>query len=594
MARGCALRDDAEQAHTHVAVGADEAKAELERLLADSRFKLTDRNRAFLRYIADESFVGESKGVKAYSIAIDVFGRSPDFDANIDPIVRIEATRLRASLDQYYEAYGAELPIHIHLPRGHYIAEFTRSQTCEPTTSPISHLDAAAPAMAEEPQRQPERSILSANIGKIAIGIALLTAILAAVNQLAMSSSTIEQFTLKPLVRLSVTTRNPADQAEAEKLEDDLLISLIRFGTLRLSSTSDPESSTRAVAPVATTPDPDDQGYQVSLKYGSDKEFRSVSWRIVDASTGETKSSGEERITAVASPATANNALVLLLAQHFGAAVGELNTLELAKNQGRPQLGNSCVLEAENAISFYDRVKIDEAVGCLERTLKRNPADADAGAVLSRVLLFQDIFNGEQINTQRALLLADDAVAASPSSDRAQIARISALFASGRRDEAFILGRDAIRRSPYNKDLAAVVGVRMFLMGDDREGLELVRKAGMIDAIRPRSALIVFAMSQYCDGNADKTIQLLRDVPVDGGLVEATRIGALVRLNKREDAVAAFSNVLSVRPNFPETMNALLQASHFNPHLGTMLKADLATANRWYWESSTPARGNVN
>jgi tetratricopeptide (TPR) repeat protein len=582
------LNDVAEKAHGDM-VAPDEARAELERLLADPRFKLTDRNRAFLRYIANECFAGESKGVKAYSIAIDVFGRSSDFDASIDPIVRIEATRLRASLDQYYEAYGADLPIRIHLPRGHYIAEFTKSPASGEIASPIAHMDVSAPEMTDEPPHRPERPTFSANVGKFAIGIALLAAILAAVNQLAISSNTSGQLTLKPLVTLSVAARNPADEAEAEKLEDALLISLIRFGTLRLSSISNAdEAKSRSVDSVPTTSN------QVNLKYGSDKDFRSVSWRIVDTSTGETRSSGEERIPANMSPGAANDALLLALVQHFGAPIGELNALELARNQGQPQLGNSCVLEAESAISFYDRVKINQVVECLERTLKQNPADADTAAILSRVLLFQDAFSGQQINAQRALLLADDAIAASPSSDRAQIARISALYATGRRDEAFVLGRDAIQRSPYNKDLAAVVGVRMFLAGDDREGLELVRKAGMIDAIRPRSALIVLAMSQYCDGNADKAIKLLQDVPVDGGLVEATRIAAFVRLNMREDAVAAFANALTVRSDFPRAMDALLRAPFFNPHLGTMLKADLAVAGRWYSEASKPASSNVN
>lgn len=576
-------------------VAADEARAELERLLADPRFKLTDRNRAFLRYIANESFTGESKGVKAYSIAIDVFGRSADFDANIDPIVRIEATRLRASLDQYYEAYGADLPIRIHLPRGHYITEFTRSHAYREIASPIAYADVSAPEMVEEPPHRPERPTFLANIGKFAIGIALLAVILAAVNQLATSSNTSGQLTLKPLVKLSVTARNPADQAEAEQLEDDLLISLIRFGTLRLASISSAdEAKTRTVDAVATTSNPDDEGYQVNLKYGSDKDFRSVSWRIVDTSTGETRSSGEEQTSANASAGAANDALLFALAQHFGAPIGELNSLELARNQGQPRLGNSCVLEAESAISFYDRIKINQVVECLERTLKQNPADADAAAVLSRVLLFQDAFTGQQINGQRALLLADDAIAASPSSDRAQIARISALYAAGRRDEAFVLGRDAIQRSPYNKDLAAVVGVRMFLGGDDREGLELVRKAGMIDAIRPRSALIVLAMSQYCDGNADKTIELLRDVPVDGGLVEATRIAAFVRLNMRQEAIAAFANARTVRSDFPRGIDALLRAPFFNSHLGTMLKADLAVAGRWYSEATIPVSSNVH
>ena len=55
-------------------VATEDARQELERLLSDCSFHITDRNRAFLRYIAEETFAGRSKGVKAYSVAIDVFG----------------------------------------------------------------------------------------------------------------------------------------------------------------------------------------------------------------------------------------------------------------------------------------------------------------------------------------------------------------------------------------------------------------------------------------------------------------------------------------------------------------------------------------
>src|ERR1044072_5824329 len=89
-------------------VSEQEARQELERLLADPQFHSTDRNRNFLRFVAQELFEGRGAAVKAYTIAVDVFGRPPSFDPTTDPIVRIEATRLRASLAQYYEAHAHE------------------------------------------------------------------------------------------------------------------------------------------------------------------------------------------------------------------------------------------------------------------------------------------------------------------------------------------------------------------------------------------------------------------------------------------------------------------------------------------------------
>src|SRR5690606_12975454 len=62
----------------------------------------------FLDYIITRRLDGDAQSIKAYSIAVDVFGRPADFDPQSDPIVRVQARRLRALLDQYYRGPGAE------------------------------------------------------------------------------------------------------------------------------------------------------------------------------------------------------------------------------------------------------------------------------------------------------------------------------------------------------------------------------------------------------------------------------------------------------------------------------------------------------
>jgi len=106
------------------AVDATAARAELSRLFADPDFQCSDRNKRFLGYVADKSLAGESQAVKAYAIAVDVFGRPETFDPSVDPIVRIEATRLRASLTRYYELHGRRTAVRINLPPGRYVPEF--------------------------------------------------------------------------------------------------------------------------------------------------------------------------------------------------------------------------------------------------------------------------------------------------------------------------------------------------------------------------------------------------------------------------------------------------------------------------------------
>jgi adenylate cyclase len=94
---------------------------ELERLLASRDFDGTPRSRAFLRFIVEETLGGRQDGLTQTTLATRVFGRRQDFDPTIDPIVRIQAGRLRRSLERYYLLGGTGDPVRIELPRGGYV-----------------------------------------------------------------------------------------------------------------------------------------------------------------------------------------------------------------------------------------------------------------------------------------------------------------------------------------------------------------------------------------------------------------------------------------------------------------------------------------
>lgn len=96
----------------------------LHRLLTSGDFKASERNRRFLEHVVDETLSGRPDRIKAYSIATTVFDRDGSFDAQSDPIVRIEAGRLRQALEHYYLTGGAAEPIRITIPKGAYVPRF--------------------------------------------------------------------------------------------------------------------------------------------------------------------------------------------------------------------------------------------------------------------------------------------------------------------------------------------------------------------------------------------------------------------------------------------------------------------------------------
>ena len=92
----------------------------LERILKSGPFGQSQRRQRFLEYIVNETLAGRSDRLKGYTIAREVLDRPEEFDPNLDPIVRMEAARLRDRLREYYEGDGRDDPIRIELPKGTY------------------------------------------------------------------------------------------------------------------------------------------------------------------------------------------------------------------------------------------------------------------------------------------------------------------------------------------------------------------------------------------------------------------------------------------------------------------------------------------
>ena len=102
---------------------ADEIAAQLHRILESPIFRTSDRLRRFLRFVVESSLSGREPA-KEYQIATSVYDRPASYDPRVDPIVRVEASRLRAKLREYYETVGAGDPFQIVIPKGRYAPEF--------------------------------------------------------------------------------------------------------------------------------------------------------------------------------------------------------------------------------------------------------------------------------------------------------------------------------------------------------------------------------------------------------------------------------------------------------------------------------------
>lgn len=137
-----------------------EIERDLERLLASTVFAPSLHLQHLLRYLLEETLAGRSSHINQTSIAIDVLGRDAQFDPSVDSLVRVEASRLRTKLREYYYEEGKEDTVRFELPKGGYIPQITITQTPDATQDEI-----AAPL--EEPVVEDQPGIVAAEIPRL-------------------------------------------------------------------------------------------------------------------------------------------------------------------------------------------------------------------------------------------------------------------------------------------------------------------------------------------------------------------------------------------------------------------------------------------
>jgi serine/threonine-protein kinase len=112
----------------------------LEKILAHRLFCRSERMVRFLRFAVEHSLSGHAVDLKEYVIGVEVFDRKPDYDPRVDPIVRVEARRLRSKLKAYYDGDGAADTVRIEFPSGSYAPLICEKRmgaaAAEPTPAP--------------------------------------------------------------------------------------------------------------------------------------------------------------------------------------------------------------------------------------------------------------------------------------------------------------------------------------------------------------------------------------------------------------------------------------------------------------------------
>ncbi len=244
----------------------EEIRAAVERIVASPDFAVPERARRFLAYTVEETLAGRADRIKAYTIAIEVFGRNPSFDAQSDPVVRIEAGRVRRALEHYYLTAGAGDPITISMPKGGYVPTFLRRDGFPKTAEPMVMAEETAEPV-ERTARWPRRAVGGVlGVATILGIVALLTtnweqvaAIPALEEKIGVIGSgtnppapNVPRLLVMPFEDLSATSNSAI---VARGLTDEVIGQIAKFKEIVVIAGRSPKLSTNLAKPVRSARD---------------------------------------------------------------------------------------------------------------------------------------------------------------------------------------------------------------------------------------------------------------------------------------------------------------------------------------------------
>jgi TolB-like protein len=566
---------------------AEDVRAQLERLVASPDLDLPARGRRFLRYIVEETLAGRADRIKAYSVGTQVFERDANFDAQSDPVVRIEAGRLRRALEHYYLVPGLSDRVIIDIPKGAYVPRFTLRAV--PGVEAVETVDPRPPAvpLLEAPVALPPRRPHSLWIGLCAVALA------SAVTGLAWwgTSQPIPQ----PPVQSSATTpisstlvvmpfadlgEGPEARIYAQGLTEEVLSQLARFKELSVLG----RETSRAIPPDA---DAVRIHRELGVRYVLEGSVRTatnrlrVTGRLLDAETGAVlwSQAYDDDLRVRDFFAIQDD-----VARKVATAVGQPYGIIARSEERRTQAAAPEDLEAYACtLRFYGyRAALGTASHaairtCLERAVARYPSYATAWAMLSMLYLDEDRFGfnpraGSPTAPQRAIEAARLANRLDPENVRGLQALMMALFFTEQPEEALQVGERPVALNPNDTELLGEFGSRLGQADDHRRGMALIEQALARNPGHSDYYNGVLAQLAYLERDFHRAEFLMRQVSQEKfPLYHFVSAIIYAQLGMESQAAEARDRFLQVRPTFFKQWDREVAKRNYGPKDGALL-----------------------
>ncbi|MCX5497343.1 hypothetical protein OSH11_21780 [Kaistia dalseonensis] len=547
-------------------------RAELARVLASAEFQATPQLSAFLRYIVEAKLDGQAHLLKGQNVGVAVLGRAPGFDAQRDPIVRVEAHRLRRTLAAYYAGAGAEDRIRLVVERGSYVPRFDWADVNGNGTE------------AEPPPDAPNRGHWLPILGALVlVGLGIIGLVIAdrsagpttsdvpvAVSPPSVSVDGEEP--PMPAVKVERFERPPSGQVNqrVDQLASDLTIALARFPELRVIADPDQSADFQLEGEVTVSGGVATVAFRLAALATSEVIWSTaVELPITDFLEGD----GLDRLVEGAT---------IAIAPQFGAIARYLGGRD-GNTQLRSADDYRCLIEAQLHTGRMDDGSWQRLDTCLRDMLVAYPDFADGLA--SQALLYLAAYRREPDAGRAAMLFATAETAArhalerEPANVRAMWAVQSVSFHKGDLDAAQRMGERALAANPFDPLLRAQQALVLLTAGDAERAWTEAQEGQSLDPahVATYDALDFLArleMGTLSDATAEPVAADVASTPYEA----VARLIALDHAGQVPEREKAVQDLKAVAPLFATDRHAALARLFPDTPFAVSLDSALAKA----------------
>lgn len=500
---------DIRQAKQHSQPPADAVLSHLAQILSAAEFRSSKKLSDFLQFVIEETLAGRSDCIKQYTIATKVFGRDRDFDQHNDPIVRVQAAKIRRALQRFYFEEGKSAPIRIDIPKGTYVPLF-------------SHQDSKADVSSRMERDEPGPPVIS-----------------------------VAPFTNK--------TGDTTVDYLALGFGEDLTTELSRFSNVAVITHQSTESCLGCDQSVCELSRTLAAEYLICGSLRQAEDFFRLNVQLLSANTGKQLWAERFRrpLTAADLFDVQDNIIHCILSRVVG-AFGIVHN-EMARRsrwkENASLSGYEAVLRALAHAKSTIPDRIAEVIDALECAVRTEPDFAPAWAHLGICYLDSVAFGVDICDDalRRGMECADRALTLDPHSQDTHFAVSWACLLRDDRDGLAGSARKMIELNPGHAFMLGVGGWFLALAGHRKEGMERIEQARRLDSNQPgwfHFIAYLDSVEQEDYEAAHREARMLRMPELFWDpLLQAAALG---QLGRHDEAAHQLQNLLTLRPDFEQ------------------------------------------